>query len=105
MLGIGQNYTLLLFHLYYTGVKECGVHSSFPCIYTGSSKQCHWIFPAQKKSQQELGVQKVCHEVTHLIIVHVYNWVSATLQYNQKEMRGYLVYCLENELFQQRMNL
>ena len=42
--GIGQNYTLLLFHLYYTGEKECGVHSSFPCIYTGN-KQCgHTLF-------------------------------------------------------------
>ena len=52
-----------------------------PCMYTGE-KECHWTFPAQKKSQQELGIQKVSHEVTHLIIVHVYNWVSATLQYN-----------------------
>ena len=30
--GMVQNYTLLLFHLYYTGVKECGIHSS-PAVY------------------------------------------------------------------------
>ena len=34
-----QNYTLLLFHLYYTGEKECGLHSFPRCIYTGT-REC-----------------------------------------------------------------
>ena len=46
--GIGQNYTLLLFHLYYTGEKECGVHSSFPlytCIYWEQTVWAHSFPP------------------------------------------------------------
>ena len=35
--GIGQNYTLLLFHLYYTGEKECGVHSFSPVYILGTN--------------------------------------------------------------------
>ena len=89
-MGIGQNYTLLLFHLYYTGEKECGLHSFPRCIYTGSSKQCDWTFPAQKESQQELGVQKVSHEVTHLIIVQLGECNSAVQPEGDERASGIL---------------
>ena len=52
--GIGQNYTLLLFHLYYAGEKECGVHSSFPCIYTRWKRVCpHCLFPVYIQGKEE----------------------------------------------------
>ena len=81
----------------YTGEKECAHTLSPPVYIQAVANSVIGLFLHRRKVNRK-WVQKVSHEVTHLIIVHVYNWVSATLQYNQKEMRGHLAYCLENEL-------